>query len=144
MGMSATEQALFVGRAANALLLCPHAKRKEPWSEKGAPASGASAPTNPSVGSSAQIRLLGVAYRFTVGGFAMKRQLARAAIEVGFIGFLFYSNLLMGEYERSGPAQSRGLLWALGDIFTPTNLTICVFAGLAGHLVVEVLRKRLS
>ena len=29
-------------------------------------------------------------------------------IEVGFIIFLFYSNLLMGEFERSGMGQKRG------------------------------------
>jgi hypothetical protein len=32
----------------------------------------------------------------------MKRNVWRAVIEVGFIIFLFYSNLLMGEFERSG------------------------------------------
>ena len=29
-------------------------------------------------------------------------------IEVGFIIFLFYSNLLMGEFERSGMGQKKG------------------------------------
>jgi hypothetical protein len=37
--------------------------------------------------------------------FAMKKNVSRAVIEVGFIIFLFYSNLLMGEYERSGLGQ---------------------------------------
>src|SRR5260370_29446340 len=32
----------------------------------------------------------------------MKKNILRAMIEVGFIIFLFYSNLLMGEFERSG------------------------------------------
>ena len=36
-------------------------------------------------------------------------------IEVGFIIFLFYSNLLMGEFERSGMGQKRGVAWALGE-----------------------------
>jgi hypothetical protein len=31
----------------------------------------------------------------------MKKHIWRAVIEVGFIIFLFYSNLLMGEFERS-------------------------------------------
>jgi hypothetical protein len=74
----------------------------------------------------------------------MKKGFARALVEVGFIGFLFYANLLMGEYERSGPAQRNGLLWALGDIFTPPNFAICILAGVVGHLVVELLRKKLS
>ena len=39
-------------------------------------------------------------------------------IEVGFIVFLFYSNLLMGEFERSGMGQKRGLAWAL-KMFLP-------------------------
>jgi hypothetical protein len=33
---------------------------------------------------------------------AMNKNVWRAVIEVGFIIFLFYSNLLMGEFERSG------------------------------------------
>jgi hypothetical protein len=74
----------------------------------------------------------------------MKRQLVRAAVEVGFILFLFYANLLMGEYERSGPARTRGLAWALGDIFTSSNFEIAISAALAGFLVVELLRKKLS
>jgi len=39
----------------------------------------------------------------------MKKNIWRAVIEVGFIIFLFYSNLLMGEFERSGMAQKNGL-----------------------------------
>jgi hypothetical protein len=48
----------------------------------------------------------------------MKKTIWRAVIEVGFIIFLFYSNLLMGEFERSGMGQKNGLNWALGDVFT--------------------------
>ena len=72
----------------------------------------------------------------------MKTHIWRAIIEVGFIVFLFFSNLLMGEYERTGQAQSRGLAWALGDIFTATNLAIAIFAGIAGYVVVEYLRGK--
>jgi hypothetical protein len=42
--------------------------------------------------------------------FAMKKNVLRSAVEVGFILFLFYSNLLMGEFERSGMGQKRVLL----------------------------------
>jgi hypothetical protein len=73
----------------------------------------------------------------------MKKHLARAAVEIGFISFLFYSNLLMGKYERSGMGQTRGLVWALGEIFTPPNLVICAFASLIGYVIVELLRKKL-
>jgi hypothetical protein len=41
----------------------------------------------------------------------MKTNVWRGVIEVGFIIFLFYSNLLMGEYERSGLGQKRGVAW---------------------------------
>ena len=66
----------------------------------------------------------------------------RAIIEVGFIVFLFYSNLLMGEFGR---ASSRGKTWvfAVEDIFTGTNLMIAVISGLMGYVVVEYLRKKL-
>ena len=33
-------------------------------------------------------------------------------------GFLFYSNLPMGEFARSAKGQRLGLAWAIADIFT--------------------------
>jgi hypothetical protein len=66
----------------------------------------------------------------------------RAVIEVGFIVFLYYSNLLMGEYEGTGQGRVRGLLWALGDTMTLVNLLIAVITALIGYLVIEFLRKR--
>jgi hypothetical protein len=66
----------------------------------------------------------------------------RALIEVGFIVFLYYSNLLMGEYEGTGQGRVRGLLWALGDTMTLFNLMIAVVTALIGYLVIEFLRKR--
>jgi hypothetical protein len=73
----------------------------------------------------------------------MKKNIWRAFIEVGFIIFLFYSNLLMGEFERSGGGNGRSLVWAIGDIFTRTNFLIAVIAALIGYMLVEYLRKRL-
>jgi hypothetical protein len=67
----------------------------------------------------------------------------RALIEVGFIIFLYYSNLLMGEYEGSGQGSIRGLWWALQDILTPANFGIALATALIGHLVIEILRRRL-
>ena len=67
----------------------------------------------------------------------------RALIEVGFIVFLYYSNLLMGEYERSGLARTRGLDWAMQDIFSKTNFAIAFVTALTGYMVFEFLRKRL-
>jgi hypothetical protein len=66
----------------------------------------------------------------------------RALIEVGFIVFLYYSNLLMGEYERAGPGQVKGLAWAVHDILTERNLLIAIASALVGYLIVEFLRKR--
>lgn len=72
----------------------------------------------------------------------MKKGPWRAIIEAGFIVFLFYSNLLMGEFTRSGAGRSRGLAWALGEILTMENLVIATIAALIGYLVVEFLRKK--
>jgi hypothetical protein len=74
-----------------------------------------------------------------------RRRLAplwRAAIEIGFIIFLFYSNLLMGEFTRAGSGH-KTLAMALGDIATPTTFAIAFVSALAGYLVVEFLRQRL-
>jgi hypothetical protein len=71
----------------------------------------------------------------------MKQRISTAIIEVGFIVFLFYANLLMGEYERSGAGQTRGLVWAISDILTAANFTVALVAALVGYVVVELLRK---
>ncbi len=63
-------------------------------------------------------------------------------IEVGFIVFLFYSNLLMGEFERSGMGQKKGIAWAINDVFTAANFGIAMIAGLIGYVLFEFLRKK--
>src|SRR5579864_2635702 len=73
---------------------------------------------------------------------AMKKNVWRAVIEVGFIVFLFYSNLLMGEFERSGMGEKRGVAWAIGDVFTAANFEIAMIAALIGYGLFEFLRKR--
>ena len=73
----------------------------------------------------------------------MKKNVWRAVIEIAFIIFLFYSNLLMGEFERSGLGQKRGLAWAIEDAFTSANFAIAACASLIGYLLFEFLRKRL-
>jgi hypothetical protein len=72
----------------------------------------------------------------------MKKSIWRAATEIGFIIFLFYSNLLMGEFERSGMGQQRGIAWAIGDVFTAANFGIATIAALIGYALFESLRKR--
>ncbi|MGA9042467.1 MAG: hypothetical protein WB421_18190 [Terriglobales bacterium] len=72
----------------------------------------------------------------------MKKNVLRAVVEVGFIVFLFYSNLLMGEFERSGMGQRKGIDWAIADVFTTANFAIAIIAGLIGYVLFEFLRKR--
>jgi len=67
----------------------------------------------------------------------------RTLIETCFIMFLFYANLLMGEYEKTGAGQRKGFLWALGDIFTLDNFVIAIVASIIGFFVFEFLRKKL-
>ena len=66
----------------------------------------------------------------------------RAAIEIGFIIFLFYSNLLMGEFTRANEG-GKTLLMAARDAFTGINLAIGAVSGCIGYAVVEYLRKKL-
>lgn len=72
----------------------------------------------------------------------MKKNAWRAVIEVAFIIFLFYSNLLMGEFERSGMGQRRGLAWAIKDILTIANFEIAAISALIGYILFEFLRTR--
>jgi len=65
-------------------------------------------------------------------------------VEVGFIIFLFYTNLLMGEFERSGMGQKNGLAWAFSDILTRSNFKIAIVGAGIGYLIVELLRNQNS
>ncbi|MGA9902876.1 MAG: hypothetical protein WBQ39_13130, partial [Terriglobales bacterium] len=67
----------------------------------------------------------------------MKKSVWRAVIEVGSILFLFYANLLMGEYERSGAGQKKGFAWALRDVCTMSNFAIAMVAALIGYVFFE-------
>jgi hypothetical protein len=66
----------------------------------------------------------------------------RAIVEIGFIIFLFYSNLLMGEFTRAN-GQGKSLAFAIQDVFTITNFSIAITSALMGYLVFEYLRKKL-
>lgn len=48
----------------------------------------------------------------------MLKTIGRALVEIGFIVFLFYSNLLIGEFERSGELARRACS-GLSRIFLP-------------------------
>jgi hypothetical protein len=104
--------------------------------EKNSPAcSPASPPTLPE-------ELLGCSIEPTGVDITMKKNVPRALIEVCFIIFLFYSNLLMGEFERSGMGLTRGVAWAIRDILTAANFAIALIAALIGYALFEFLRKR--
>ena len=68
--------------------------------------------------------------------------LLRAVIEVAFIVFLFYSNLLMGEFTHAN-GQGKTLGMALYDIFTVANFMIAIVSSAIGYVMFEYLRKRI-
>jgi hypothetical protein len=66
----------------------------------------------------------------------------RAVVEVVSIVFLFYSNLLMGEFTGVN-GRGKTLGWALHDIFTEINLTIALISAVIGYAVFEFWRRKL-
>ena len=70
-----------------------------------------------------------------------RNTLVRAIVEVAFIVFLFYSNLLMGEFNASS-GHGKTLAFALHDIFTAKNFAIAIGSALIGYIVFEYLRRK--
>jgi hypothetical protein len=70
----------------------------------------------------------------------LKRNFLRALVEIGFILFLFYANLLMGEYVRSAN-PNKSFLFGLQDVVTYKNFGIGIFCAVVGYVVFEQLRK---
>jgi hypothetical protein len=66
----------------------------------------------------------------------------RVVVEVAFIIFLFYSNLLMGEFTHAN-GQGKTLAVALRDIVTPENFVIALVSAVIGYVVFEFLRRKL-
>ena len=66
----------------------------------------------------------------------------RGLVEVGFIIFLFYSNLLMGEFTGVN-GQGKSLSFAIRDVVTPANLMIAAISAVIGYGIFEFLRKKL-
>jgi len=66
----------------------------------------------------------------------------KAFLEVCFIIFLFYSNLLMGEYNSTGLGRTKGLWWAMCDVFTYENCIIAVVLATIGHLFFDYLKSK--
>lgn len=73
------------------------------------------------------------------------KRVLRAVAEIGFIVFLFYTNLVMGEFTRAHKAQNPLPLWsAMWDVFTFENAMIALIAALVGYVVIEAIRAYLS
>jgi len=70
------------------------------------------------------------------------RPIYRVVIEVAFIVFLFYSNLLMGEFTGVN-GKDKTLAFALHDIVTPTNILIALICAIIGYPIFEFLRRKL-
>ncbi len=68
--------------------------------------------------------------------------LRRALLEIGFIIFLFYANLLMGEFTVSS-GHNKTLLAALHDLFTPMSMIIALVSALIGFAAYEYIRRKL-
>jgi hypothetical protein len=66
----------------------------------------------------------------------------RAAVEMGFIIFLFYANLLMGEFTRTNGWKGKSLAFAIRDMLTVEDFAIAIGAALIGYLAIEYLRKK--
>ena len=72
------------------------------------------------------------------------RKLLLALAEIGFIMFLFYTNLLMGQFTRSrSAAHAASMIAALYDVFTPANALIGLTGAVIGYFCLEGIRKRL-
>ena len=65
----------------------------------------------------------------------------RAIIEMAFIIFLFYSNLLMGEFTVAN-GHGKTMSAALYDIFTVANFLIALISAGIGYVVFEYLRRK--
>ena len=65
----------------------------------------------------------------------------RAVLEMAFIIFLFYSNLLMGEFTVAN-GRGKTLAAAVYDIFTGTNFLIALISAGIGYAVFEYLRRK--
>jgi hypothetical protein len=71
-----------------------------------------------------------------------RKSVFRACIEMAFIIFLFYANLLMGEFTvRNGPGKT--LESAFANIVTGKTVAIAIASAAVGFVFFEMLRKKL-
>ncbi|HEY0785448.1 MAG TPA: hypothetical protein VGD62_06215 [Acidobacteriaceae bacterium] len=69
-------------------------------------------------------------------------RLRTALLEVAFIIFLFYANLLMGEFTGIN-GRGKTLALALEDIFTPATFAIALASACVGFAGFQLLRRKL-
>jgi hypothetical protein len=62
---------------------------------------------------------------------------------MSFIIFLFYANLLMGQYNFGHHFCDRPILEALRTVFTLDNFIIALIAAFIGHVAFDYFRRRL-
>jgi hypothetical protein len=55
--------------------------------------------------------------------------------------FLFYANLLMGEFNATS-GRGKTLTAALHDIFTAKNFAIAICSAIIGYLVFDYMRRK--
>ncbi len=79
--------------------------------------------------------------RQSEGDGRRNKPVLRAVIEIASIVFLFYSNLLMGEFTGSR-GTGKTFAFALNDIFTGTNIAIGIVSAVIGYVVFEYLRRK--
>jgi len=70
-----------------------------------------------------------------------KHPALRAVIEIAFIIFLFYSNLLMGEFTVNRGA-GKTLAAALSNIVTGKNFAIALVSAFIGYIGFEYMRRK--
>ena len=66
----------------------------------------------------------------------------RGLVEIASIIFLFYSNLLMGEFTGAN-GKGKTLAFAIHDIFTLANFSIALISAGIGYGVFEFWRRKL-
>jgi len=66
----------------------------------------------------------------------------RAIVEITFIVFLFYANLLMGEFTRHN-GHGKTLWIAIKDLATSADLAIALISAFIGYIGFEYLRRKL-
>ncbi len=71
-----------------------------------------------------------------------RRAFYSSLIEMSFIIFLFYSNLLMGQYNLGHDFAQRPIFEAMKNVFTIDNFGVAVTAAFIGHVAFDSMRKR--